>query len=71
MIHNPRNLQPGDVLVHRSGSVREIARRKEDDTGWWLTDKSGLGDIAATSGDWVNVPKQGLKDLFDRYARPF
>jgi hypothetical protein len=40
-------IQPGTIMVHRSGGVVVIDRRKEDDSGWWNTDGSGLADRVA------------------------
>jgi hypothetical protein len=47
-------IEPGAVVVHHTGSAHVIRRRKEDNTGWWLTDGAGLSDRALLeSGDWM------------------
>lgn len=40
-----RDLLPGDAICHTSNDVAQVIRaRKRDDTGWWLTDGSGVAD---------------------------
>ena len=43
---NPRDLKPGTIARHRHGGEVTLERRKEDDSGWWNTDGSGLDDAA-------------------------
>jgi len=62
---------PDDVLIYRDGTPHVISRRKEDDTGWWLTDGGGISDRALRSGDFVVVDKAALIPLFNaRTADP-
>lgn len=40
-----RSGNAGDLLVHhRSGEVRVLSHRKDDDSGWWLLEGGGLYD---------------------------
>lgn len=50
---DPKALRPGTVVRHRDGSTVVLARRKDDDSGWWNTDTSGLADRVFTDGDWM------------------
>lgn len=51
-------LEVGMVLRHKSGGEVTLSYRKEDDTGWWNTDGSGLSDRAVESDDWeVGAPE--------------
>jgi hypothetical protein len=52
---NPRSLHPNTVVRHRSGGIVTLARRKEDDSGWWNTDGSGLADSIWKNGSWTVV----------------
>lgn len=55
--HKPpcRDLGPGVAIVHDSAhrSPQIIRERKADDTGWWLTDGSGIADrVFDKSDEW-------------------
>ncbi len=52
-----RALRLGVQLRYKTGGIPVmIDRRKDDDTGWWLTDnQGGLADSAVESGDWSLV----------------
>ncbi len=39
-----RALKPGDRIATESWAGGTISHRKDDDTGWWLTDKGGVSD---------------------------
>lgn len=49
---DPKTLTRGTVVVHKSGGAVTLSHRKDDDSGWWNTDGSGLADFAWESGDW-------------------
>lgn len=49
---NPAEWAPGTVVRWRHGADQILSHRKDDETGWWLTDGSGLVDTAWNSGDW-------------------
>lgn len=53
---DPKTWKPGDVLRHRaSGMTVRLHRRKDDGSGWWMTDGSGLVDwMAQRTSDWVH-----------------
>lgn len=70
-----RDLAPGVVLVFVADAVRVdpkvvatdrtkvIKARKADDSGWWMTDGSGLADYVWDRGSgWCTVPRL-LADL--------
>jgi hypothetical protein len=65
MATDPKSLERGMLLLHRNGSVRELSRRKPDDSGWWMTDGSGLADAAWNSGDWKVVTQEALQRLWE------
>lgn len=49
-------LRPGHVVINDSGpTFHIIERRKDDDTGWWMTDGSGLADRVALGDPWWTV----------------
>lgn len=53
---DPKTFKPGDVLVHESSDRRVIiARRKDDNTGWWMIDGCGLADYAYIASPWKLV----------------
>ena len=41
---DPKSLLPGTVIRHKDGDTLTLDRRKDDDSGWWMTDRSGLVD---------------------------
>lgn len=50
-----RDLRPRDVIVwtgppRPSDAVKVISHRKDDDSGWWVTDGSGLADYVWDGG---------------------
>lgn len=47
---DPKALAAGTRLRHESGGYVVLARRKDDNTGWWNQDGSGLDDRAALHG---------------------
>jgi hypothetical protein len=49
----PRLLTAGAVIRSRDGDLRVLAKRKDDDSGWWLSDGSGLDDEIWEAGDWT------------------
>ncbi len=50
---DPKALTPGTVLRHRDGGTVILECRKEDDSGWWNSDGSGLADRVLTDGlEW-------------------
>jgi hypothetical protein len=58
---DPRTLKPGDRIRYKRpgparGDERVLERRKDDDSGWWLTDRSGLADRVWADGDWEVLP---------------
>ena len=55
-IHDPtkiESIQPGAIIVHKSGSVAVVRERKRDDSGWWIRGFGGVSDEALASGNWV------------------
>lgn len=52
---DPKTLEPGTVVRHRTGGDAILDRRKEDDSGWWIRDGGGLADFVWESGDWSVV----------------
>lgn len=68
-----RDLKPGDVLVwtgfpRPTDLAKVIDRRKDDDTGWWMTDGSGLADYVWDHGAaWTTV--RALCDAADEVER--
>jgi len=53
---DPRDLTKGTVMVHLpSGSAVVLDHRKDDDTGWWNTDRSGLADRVFAHEDWATL----------------
>lgn len=59
-----RNATPGEHIISRDGSVHELEKRKEDGSGWWLTDLGGLNDRAFADGNWELLDESGLGRLF-------
>jgi len=62
-----RDLKPGDVLVWTGkprtrvkDRTKVIARRKDDDSGWWMTDGSGLADYVWGDGTLWMTPARLL-----------
>lgn len=66
---SPRTWGPGDVMTHRLGGTVTLDHRKDDDSGWWNTDGSGLDDHAALCGDWSRTPYRKMPDTWERIAR--
>lgn len=68
-----RDLKPGDVLVwtghpRPTDLAKVIRSRKIDDTGWWMTDGSGLADYVWDQGAaWTTV--RALCDAADEVER--
>lgn len=59
-------LHPGDLIQHRCIIRKKervslpqiIKRRKDDDSGWWLVDGSGIADFAFDGHDeWQQVDR--------------
>ena len=56
MTIDAKALRPGTVLRHSSGGTVKLRERKQNGTGWWNTDGSGIGDqVLETSADWSVV----------------
>lgn len=58
------DLKPGQWVVHQSGSVHQLKRRKSDGDGWWLCDGGGLADRVLDGPDWLPIGSW----LFDQEA---
>jgi hypothetical protein len=55
-------IKPGTIMVHRTGGVVVISHRKDDDSGWWNTDRSGLVDrIANDPNEWTPFTPRELR----------
>lgn len=63
----------GTIIIHESGSgrfrrngssleLRTVARRKDDDSGWWLTDGSGLCDASAND-QWLALTPEVIRSI--------
>jgi hypothetical protein len=50
-----RMIRSGSQLQHSSGGVVTAHWRKADDSGWWMTDGSGLADRVFLRGDWTLI----------------
>jgi hypothetical protein len=48
-----KNLMPGMVVMHRSGSRATLLRRKDDDRGWWCVEGGGIADWVLDGGEWT------------------
>lgn len=46
------DLRPGTVMLSDNGGRVVLSHRKDDDSGWWNTDGSGLADFVIESGAW-------------------
>lgn len=45
-------LKPGTMVLHRATATAcVLARRKDDNSGWWNTDGSGFGDSVLDKSD--------------------
>lgn len=57
---DPARLKPGTKVLHKSGSLHTLDRRKEDGSGWWLREGGGLWDGAWRDEDWIvqTMPRQ-------------
>lgn len=49
---DPQTLKPGTVVRFRNSTCVTLAYRKEDGSGWWNVDGSGLADRVWNEGDW-------------------
>lgn len=63
---DPRALTPGTVMRHVSSfsggdNTVTLDRRKDDDTGWWNTNGSGLIDSVILDGSWVVEPPDEIE----------
>ena len=59
--------KPGMAVVHRSGTVDVLERRKSADSpiaGWWLRYSGGLADYALASDAWRLLDEDALRLLF-------
>lgn len=66
-----QSIIPGTKIRHtHTGSTHEVERRKYDDTGWWLTDGSGICDKPILLGHFevvdFNRPKADGRSLKGR-----
>lgn len=57
-------IDPGIVVMHRSGDIAIIDRRKEDDSGWWCKNGGGLADRVIADGDWLVLTPEHITFLF-------
>jgi hypothetical protein len=62
MAKDLKALEPGTVLRHKSGDHIVLKERKDDDSGWWNTDGSGLADFAFDD-EWEVVPDVEIRYL--------
>jgi hypothetical protein len=67
MIEHPELLSPGTKI--RWGSYDRTATytimsRKDDGTGWWLDDDSGVGDQVLCDGPWYVVGSPAYTQIF-------
>jgi hypothetical protein len=63
------SIGPGTIMVHRSGGVVVISRRKRDGSGWWNTDGSGFSDAAVRHEDWTPYTPAELVAALDARSR--
>lgn len=42
---DPKALKPGTVLRHKTGTRHTLKQRKDDNSGWWLTERGGIADF--------------------------
>lgn len=61
---DPKKLPPGATIRYRQHRPQVVSYRKDDGTGWWLTDGTGLDDDQWQHGEWSVVSLYG-----DRTAR--
>lgn len=66
--YEPVTWSPGIFIAHRGGAVEIVARRKDDNSGWWLLDHGGLADTVAVSGDWVALTPEVVRRLFGEHT---
>ena len=65
MATDPRALNPGLVVIHMTGQAHTIRDRKDDDSGWWLTDGSGPWDGAWISGAFKVADEKALRQFWE------
>lgn len=74
---DPRKLRPGTVVTHATGGRLILATRKDDDSGWWNTDGSGVDDkvlskdaaFTVTDERVEFIPIKGYCGFIDSYGR--
>jgi hypothetical protein len=54
---HPKYLKPSDVVWCRGMGERTLTRRMSDDTGWWMSNGTGLADRSYIAYGWKRVDR--------------